>query len=57
MNDTDIITRPDGTRYAYDADFDVYRRIPEPQESTHMSQYGWIYICVFSLALSAYMTL
>ena len=55
--DDDTITRSNGQRYAYDADFDVYRRVPEPQELTHMSQYGWIYISVFALALSVYMTL
>ena len=57
MNDTNTITRPDGSRYEYDADFDVYRRVPEPHELTHMGQYGWIYICVFVLAFSAVMTL
>ncbi len=56
MNDN-TITRSNGSRYEYDADFDVYRRVPEPHELTHMGQYGWIYICVFVLAFGAVMTL
>ena len=56
MDDT-TITRSNGQRYAYDADFDVYRRVPDAQEWTHVSQYGWIYICVFVLAFGAVMTL
>ena len=56
MDDT-TITRSNGQRYAYDADFDVYRRVPDAQELTHMGQYGWIYICVFVLAVGAVMSL
>jgi hypothetical protein len=52
----DIVVRSNGQRYEYDADFDVYRRVPEPHELTHMGRYGWIYISVLSLAISAYMT-
>ena len=57
MNDTNTITRSNGQRYEYDADFDVYRRVPEPHELTHISKYGWIYICVFVLAFGAVMSL
>lgn len=56
MMENNIITRSDGSRYEYDADFDLYRRVPDAQELTHMGQYGWIYICVLSLAISVYMT-
>ena len=45
-----------GREYEYDADFDVFRPVPEAQELTHMSQYGWIYfiavvtvICYFTI--------
>jgi hypothetical protein len=55
QQDANTIIR-NGSRYEYDADFDVYRRVPDPSELTHMSQYGWIYLCVFSLAISVYMT-
>lgn len=44
-----------GRKYEYDADFDVFRPVPEPQELTHASQYGWIYFCVAALAFSYYM--
>jgi len=46
-----------GRTYEYDADFDIFRPVPEPQEQTHMSQFGWIYICVAAMAFSYYMTL
>ena len=44
-----------GRQYEYDADFDVFRRVPEPQDLTHMSQFGWIYFCIAALAFSYYM--
>jgi hypothetical protein len=54
---TNTITRPNGSRYAYDADFDVYRRIPDPEELTHTSQYGWIYVCAVLVIISAVITM
>jgi len=44
-----------GQTYEYDADFDVFRRVPEPHELTHMAKFGWIYFCVVAIAFSYYM--
>jgi hypothetical protein len=44
-----------GCKYEYDADFDVFRRVPEPHELTHMAKFGWIYFCVVAIAFSYYM--
>jgi len=51
--DKDIIHTPKG-RFEYDADFDMYRRLPEPRELTHLSQFGWVYICVCILGIAVY---
>jgi hypothetical protein len=56
MDDTNIITRPDGRRYEYDSEFDVYRRIPEPSELTHMGRFGWIYACLLSIIIATIVT-
>jgi len=55
-NNDYTITRSNGARYQYDADFDMYMRIPEPVEETHMLRWGWAYICLLTLVLSAYIT-
>ena len=52
MNDNDIITRSNGARYEYDADFDIYRRIPEYHELTHVQQWGWIYVSIILCIVS-----
>jgi hypothetical protein len=56
MDNNNTITRPCGTRYEYDSDFDVYRRVPEPEELTHMAQFGWVYACVFSIIIAVVAT-
>jgi hypothetical protein len=45
-----------GCKYQYDADFDVFRPVPEAHELTHISKFGWIYfvavvtvICYFTI--------
>lgn len=53
QQDANTIIR-NGSRYEYDADFDVYRRVPEPSELTHMSQYGWIYVTAILCAICYY---
>jgi hypothetical protein len=57
MENDNIITRPNGQRYEYDADFDVYRRIPKPEELTHTAKYGWIYACVILVICCAIVTM
>jgi hypothetical protein len=44
-----------GRKYEYDADFDIFRPVPEPQEQTHMAQFGWLYLCILAVAFSYYM--
>ena len=56
MNDTNIITRSDGTRYQYDSDFDLYRRVQGPSELTHMAQFGWIYTCLVIIIIAVIVT-
>jgi len=45
-----------GHEYEYDADFDVFRRVPEPHEFTHMSQFGWIYFSIIALVIGYFVT-
>ena len=52
----DIIHTPKG-RFRYDADFDMYRRLPEPRDLSHLSQFGWIYACAVLTAICYYVTL
>ena len=54
MDDRDIFIQTKQGRFEYDPDFDYYRRVPEPQELTHLSQFGWVYICVGILAIAVY---
>ena len=56
MNDN-IIQRSNGQRYEYDADFDVYRRVPESHELTHLAQFGWIYVTTLLCAICYYVTM
>jgi hypothetical protein len=50
----DNIIETNRGRFEYDPDFDYYRRVPEPKELTHLSQFGWVYICVGILAIAVY---
>lgn len=56
MENDNIITRPNGSRYEYDSDFDVYRRIPDASEFGHMQQFGWIYVCTILAVICWYVT-
>jgi hypothetical protein len=51
-NDHNLIITPKG-QYAYDADFDIYRRVPEARDLTHAEQFGWVY-AVLILMVAAY---
>jgi hypothetical protein len=45
-----------GRKYEYDADFDVFRPVPEPHEQTHMAQFGWIYFSIIALVIAYFTT-
>lgn len=57
MDDRDIIIQTNRGRYLYDADFDVYRRLPEPKDLSHFQQFGWIYALAILTAVTYYVTL
>jgi hypothetical protein len=57
MDDRDLFIHTKQGQFEYDADFDVYRRQPEPRELTHLSQFGWIYVTVVLTAICFYVTL
>jgi hypothetical protein len=57
MDDRDIFIHTQRGRYEYDADFDVYRRVPEPRDLTHAEQFGWIYVTLILTAICYYVTL
>lgn len=47
------IDTPQG-QFIYDPDFDYYRRAPKPQDSSHLSQFGWLYVTVLFTAICYY---
>ncbi len=55
-NDHNLIITARG-QYSYDADFDVYRRVPEPRDLSHFEQFGWIYVTLLLTALCFFVTL
>ncbi len=55
-NDHNLIVTAKG-QYSYDSDFDVYRRVPDAEELTHIQQFGWIYVAVALTALCFFVTL
>ncbi len=57
MDDRDIFIQTAQGRFEYDADFDVYRRQPEPCELTHIQQFGWIYVTLVLTAICFFVTL
>ncbi len=57
MDDRDIFIHPNRGEYEYDADYDIYRRRPEPRDLTHLQQFGWIYVLAILTAVTYYVTL
>ncbi len=55
-HDQNLIITAKG-QYAYDADYDIYRRVPEPRDLTHFQQFGWIYVLAILTAVTYYVTL
>lgn len=55
-NDHNLIITPKG-QYEYDSDFDVYRRVLDPQELTLAQRYGWIAVTVLLTAVCFAVTL
>ena len=56
MDHEHIIDTPNG-RYRYDAEYDCYYRVYESGDLTHLSQFGWIYVCAVLTAICFYVTL
>lgn len=57
MDDRDLFIHTKQGQFEYDADFDYYRRVPEATEQSHLSQFGWIYVCAVLTAICYYVTL
>ncbi len=57
MNDLyDTVIEHRGRLYRYDPDFDCFYPI-QAEPTTHMSKYGWIYVCAVTLIIALYFTI
>jgi len=43
-----------GRKYRYDPDYDCYYPVREPEEYTHLSQFGWVYVTLLLSAVAYY---
>jgi len=57
MDDRDIFIQTKQGQFEYDADYDIYRRRPEPRDLTHFQQFGWIYVLAILTVIAYYVTL